>query len=504
MPVNAYSPSRYFATALLVFAVLPAFHLRALAQADGKTYIDLLFIGDVMQHSPQIRGAYHPAEDNYNYDPCFQYIAPAIRRADIAIANLEVTLAGKPFTGYPTFSSPDELAAALKNAGVDVLVTANNHSLDRRKKGLERTIDVLDSLQIPHTGTFKDLDERRKSYPLILEKKGARLALLNYTYGTNGIPVTEPNVVNYIDTAQIKADVLRARELQADFVIAFYHWGDEYQSLPNTAQKSLVRISKEMGIDMVIGAHPHVLQPMEFEDSFLTVYSLGNFVSNQRDRYKDGGAMALATLEFDPVSRRVRAVKASYQLVWVYKKPAGGVSHYFILPAGETWARTIVTDPAERDKMQLFTRDSRELFTRHNKGNISEFRYMIAHMPSYGIDGKLRYRPEASPTVRHAAVPSTAATRNPPSQNPQKTTTGKAAETPKTKEPVFRIQFFVSSGDFDTDNLSKKHFPIVYTENVNGLTRYLTGNFASRQEAEEHLLLLKNETRFKDAFIVER
>src|SRR5690606_8790194 len=220
-------------------------------------YIDLLFIGDVMQHSPQIRGAYHPAEDNYNYDPCFQYIAPAIRRADIAIANLEVTLAGKPFTGYPTFSSPDELAAALKNAGVDVLVTANNHSLDRRKKGLERTIDVLDSLQIPHTGTFKDLDERRKSYPLILEKKGARLALLNYTYGTNGIPVTEPNVVNYIDTAQIKADVLRARELQVDFVIAFYHWGDEYQSLPNTAQKSLVRISKEMGIDMVIGAHPH-------------------------------------------------------------------------------------------------------------------------------------------------------------------------------------------------------------------------------------------------------
>ncbi|MGB3468304.1 MAG: CapA family protein, partial [Cyclobacteriaceae bacterium] len=155
----------------------------------------LIFTGDVMQHDSQINGAYYKVTDTYEYDSNFYYLKDILSSADYTIANLELTLAGKPYKGYPTFSSPDNLAVSLKNAGIDCLVTANNHSCDRRKKGIVRTIDVLDSLDIPHTGTFKSETARDTLYPMLIEKKGFRIALLNYTYGTNGIPVPSPTVV---------------------------------------------------------------------------------------------------------------------------------------------------------------------------------------------------------------------------------------------------------------------------------------------------------------------
>jgi poly-gamma-glutamate capsule biosynthesis protein CapA/YwtB (metallophosphatase superfamily) len=201
--------------------------------AQDTTRLSLLFVGDIMQHDSNIAAAYNPIAKKYDYSACFEYVAPIIRSADLAIGNLELTLAGAPFKGYPQFSAPDALAVELKRTGFDVLVTANNHSVDRRRKGVERTIRVLDSLQVLHTGTFIDSAARDNTYPLIIEKNGFRLSLLNYTYGTNGIPVSKPNVVNLIDTIQIKLDLEKARTQQADAIIVFMHWGAEYQSLPN-------------------------------------------------------------------------------------------------------------------------------------------------------------------------------------------------------------------------------------------------------------------------------
>ncbi|HNF82317.1 MAG TPA: CapA family protein, partial [Cyclobacteriaceae bacterium] len=201
--------------------------------AQDTTRISLLFIGDVMQHDSQIKAAYNISADAYDYSSCFQFVKPYLASADLAIGNLEVTLAGSPYKGYPQFSAPDELALTLKDAGMDILVTANNHCLDRGKKGLERTVMMLDSLGILHTGTFRDTVERMNDYPLIVEKNGFKLALLNYTYGTNGIAVTKPNVVNRIDTTTIRKDMIKAKELMPDAIIVFLHWGQEYQSLPN-------------------------------------------------------------------------------------------------------------------------------------------------------------------------------------------------------------------------------------------------------------------------------
>ena len=155
------------------------------AQEDEIT---LLLIGDVMQHQDQITSAYNSSTGKYEYNT-FNHVKDIISSADVSIANLEFTLGGEPYTGYPQFSAPDEMAVALQEAGIDVLVTANNHSCDRRKKGIVRTINVLDSLKFPHTGTYQNISEKIESFPLIIDKNGFRIALLNYTYGTNGIPV---------------------------------------------------------------------------------------------------------------------------------------------------------------------------------------------------------------------------------------------------------------------------------------------------------------------------
>lgn len=340
-------------------------------QSQDTTRISLLFIGDVMQHDSQIKAAYNPSTKRYDYSSCFQFVRPYLLSADLAIGNLEVTLAGAPYKGYPQFSAPDELALTLKDAGMDVLVTANNHCIDRGRKGLERTVMMLDSLGILHTGTFGDTVDRMNAYPLLFEKNGFSFALLNYTYGTNGIPVTKPNVVNLIDTAIMRKDIMKARQSSPDAIIVFTHWGNEYQSLPNKWQKVVTEFCFKLGVKLVIGAHPHVLQPMEWrkESDQLIAYSLGNFVSGQRDRYKDGGAMLrvdLMKIVQDSIPT-TRIDSAGYILEWVYRT-ADTHKGYYIVPAPsfEQDSTGFIKDEASRLAFKTFMDDSRKLFKKHN------------------------------------------------------------------------------------------------------------------------------------------
>lgn len=334
------------------------------AYAQDSTRLSLLFIGDIMQHDTQIAAAYDATTNSYNYDPCFENVKPVFESADMTIGNLELSLGGAPYKGYPNFSAPDELVHTLIRSGVDVLVTANNHCLDRGKKGLQRTIAVLDTLRMPHTGTFVDSTHRVSTYPLLLEKNGIRFSLLNYTYGTNGIPVTKPNIVNYIDTTLIGSDIVKAKEQNPDLIITFFHWGDEYQRLPNKAQKDLAEFCFKKGVKLVIGAHPHVLQPMEWrkEDDQLVVYSLGNFVSGQSSRYKNGGAMLYVELE--KKDSTVTIGRAEYELQYVYRD---AVKKYHIIPVKHFESdTTLIAEKAARASIREFASDSRKLFMEHN------------------------------------------------------------------------------------------------------------------------------------------
>lgn len=360
----------------LIFCCIVA----TLSFGQDTTRLSLLFAGDIMGHDSQIASAFNAATKKYDYSSCFQFVRPYVDSVDIAIANLEVTLAGRPYKGYPQFSSPDALAVTLKDIGFDVLVTANNHSVDRGKKGIERTIKILDSLEIAHTGTFKDSVSKEEQTPLIVEKNGFRLAVLNYTYGTNGIQVTKPNVVNHLDTALMRRDLEKAKNSNPDVIIVFTHWGAEYQSLPSKNQKDLTDFCFKNGAMLVIGAHPHVVQPMEWrkDKNQFVAYSLGNYISGQRKRYTDGGAMAYLEIEkisYTADSAQVSIDSAGYYLAWVYRT-ADSHKDYYLLPEDVNQSHIkFIKDAESRAAHKVFIEDSRLLFGKYNKG-VSEMKRM--------------------------------------------------------------------------------------------------------------------------------
>lgn len=329
--------------------------------------ITLLFVGDLMQHDAQIKSA--KTTSGYDYTDCFKHVKEEIRKADIAVGNLEVTLGGKPYRGYPSFSAPDEFLYAVKDAGFDVLLTGNNHCLDRGSRGLERTILMLDSLDIASAGTYINEEERRERYPLLVEKDGFRIVFLNYTYGTNGLEPVPPRIVNYIDKGKMKEDIADARRMRPDAIIACMHWGIEYRLLPQKAEKDMADWLLAQGVDHVIGSHPHVLQPMEVKKDahtpakHLVVYSLGNFISNMSKENTDGGAMV--RMELVKYSDIVQMRSCDYSLVWTSRPLLSGKKNFEVYPSGYI---DKPIDSKEFMYMNRFLKNSRMLFEKNNKG----------------------------------------------------------------------------------------------------------------------------------------
>ncbi|NMC39539.1 MAG: CapA family protein [Bacteroidales bacterium] len=339
--------------------------------------LSLLFIGDIMGHDEQIRSAENSDTKSYNYDDVFSYVREEISEADYAIANFEVTLAGAPYKGYPAFSSPVELAVACAKAGIDCFVTANNHSADRGKKGILKTLHRLDSLGIPHTGTFADKSERDSVYPLMLNIKGNSVALLNYTYGTNGINVPDPVKVNMLSRDLVAEDLDKAVQKQADLIILFLHWGTEYDTIPSKEQEEMARFFFSRGADLIIGSHPHVLQKMIWvkknsgNKDQVTVYSLGNYVSNQRRLKTDGGAMV--RIEFEKNNETLIVSNAGYYLTWVYTPVENFRKRFLILPCSKFENnRYFFSNPADYQKMMTFLSGSRRFLETQNI-NFREF-----------------------------------------------------------------------------------------------------------------------------------
>ncbi len=352
--------------------------LQGQVSADSTMKISLLFIGDIMGHDDQILAAEDTVNHNYNYSDVFKYVKPMISEADIAIANFEVTLAGPPYKGYPQFSSPDELAVACSEAGIDYFCTANNHVADRGKKGIISTINKLDSMGISHTGSFLNSACRDSLSPLMINRNGFSVALLNYTYGTNGIELPEPVIVNDLNKDLITNDIAKAKINNADIIVLFLHWGKEYDSIPDKEQIDLAEYFLISGADLVIGSHPHVLQKMvkvnNNEDGKIRVvaYSLGNFVSNQRRDGTDGGSMI--QIDFIQNSDSTKIADAKYYLTWVYIPVENNRKKYYILPCSDFENKPdFFANPADYKQMKKFISDSRSLLNRQNI-NVNENR----------------------------------------------------------------------------------------------------------------------------------
>ena len=332
----------------------------------ADSVVTLLFAGDIMGHDAQIAAAYNDSTKTYDYTDCFSYIRPYIEKADLAVANFEVTLAGPPYKGYPQFSSPDQLATAVRDCGFDILLTTNNHSCDGGLKGVVRTLDVLDSLKIVHTGTFHDSAEWRRTYPLIYNVKGLKLAFVNYTYGTNELPTPKGTIVNRIDKNNIIKDIAAAKRQNPDLIIACMHWGIEYDTMPSRTQIQQAEMLKKQGVDLVIGSHPHVLQPMEMDtaaNQFL-VYSLGNFVSAQRTAPRDGAA--IVNIRLTKRNGQKPKIEADYQLTYVHYPKVDNKRLFYIVPVADVEAGKI--EPIKSDnwgRLHQYAKEAREVMGRN-------------------------------------------------------------------------------------------------------------------------------------------
>lgn len=327
----------------------------------------LLFAGDAMQHQAQLDRAKELGGSGYDYSGCFKLIAPDVMKADYAVVNLEVPLGGGPsYTGYPCFSAPDSYAVALRDAGFDMMLTANNHALDRSDRAARRTLVALDSLGIDHIGSYHDDAQRRRLIPFIKEIKGIKVGFLNYTYGTNGIEPKDGAVIALIDRDRIAEEIKATRQAGADIVCVCMHWGIEYVLNENAHQRSLAEFLLSQGVDLIIGGHPHVIQPMQIVKNpttgrdALIVYSLGNFISNMKTGDTRGGAIVNVTLQKEK-DGTVRLVSADYDTIFA-AKPEGAGTNFMVVPS----ALSYKIPSNQIGHWHIFNTSARRIFDKYN------------------------------------------------------------------------------------------------------------------------------------------
>lgn len=261
-----------------------------------ETEISIAAVGDLLIHS-RVYNEAEQADGSYNFLPMFEAVAPYLKEPTITVANQETIMGGKELglSTYPAFNSPFELGDNLKELGVDMVTMANNHTLDRGEKAIQNAIGHYEKIGMLYTGSFKSEEDRKEIR--VVEEEGIRVAFLSYTYGTNGIPVPEGKdyLVNLIDKEVMEKDINEAQNV-ADIIVLCLHFGNEYERVPNNEQRSLAQWAADVGVDVVIGHHPHVLQPVDWIEGkdgnkMLIAYSLGNFLSGQDKLYRQIGGV---------------------------------------------------------------------------------------------------------------------------------------------------------------------------------------------------------------------
>lgn len=276
-------------------------------RATGK--VTIVMAGDVLLHTP-VSDSGCMEDGSYDYNHLFANVKNEIASADLALVNQEVILGGRELglSGYPAFNGAYEVGDAIVNAGFDVVLHATNHALDKGKRGITNCMNYW-SASHPDIGVIGiNTSSEQQNTIYVKEVNGIRIAVLNYTYGTNGIPMPSdmPYAVNLLDREKIAEDVRNAKE-SADFVIVCPHWGTEYTHVENSEQINYAMYFAELGVDLVIGTHPHVIQPVKWIESSngnrtLVYYSLGNFINATSESGRGVadrmvGAMANVTIE---------------------------------------------------------------------------------------------------------------------------------------------------------------------------------------------------------------
>lgn len=299
--------------------------------------VRLLFVGDIMVHKEQLLAAQLSRQDKYNFQDQFRFIKNLLK-GDLLIGNFETVLAGSlsGYSGYPLFNTPDALADTLKDTGFDVLLLANNHILDKNAAGALRTRRILDAKGFAVTGLFSE--KENTTAPLLLTVEGMLVGILNYTYGSNRPPAQVKGVqLNIINKNRIERDIRSLRAAGADILIATFHWGIEYQKQPSQAQQKIADFCLERGVDLVVGTHPHILQPIEIHTSKnkpqCVAWSLGNFISCQRTLPRERSVILAADFKRNKTSGNPELSRIAVLPTWVQMQRRGASHDITIRPA---------------------------------------------------------------------------------------------------------------------------------------------------------------------------
>ena len=341
-------------------------------QVDSTVTVTISVVGDIMCHSVQYNYS-RVKGDSFDFNPVYREIKKYLEESDFTFGNFETVTAGKEkgYSGYPFFNTPDDFIPALKDAGFDFLSTSNNHSLDRGEAGVRRTIAQMIKNGINYGGTFASVQDRDSIR--IFSIKGLSVAILDYTFGTNGNPVPKdkPYLINLIDYNLVEKDIKQARMKGAELVLVHYHYGEEYKREPIKSQQDVVNKTIQLGADIIIGGHPHVLQPVNYFktnnaklDTGFVAYSMGNFFSNQRWRYSDAGAILTLSITKNFTTDSIFISGVDYLPTWVFKGNTVRGKEYIILPAG---ADTLLyLSPHDVSLMKQAFEDTKSNFARYN------------------------------------------------------------------------------------------------------------------------------------------
>lgn len=376
-------------TSLLIsyFFSISHFELKinqSLVATDSIVSIRIAVVGDLMCHSPQYNYA-KVAKDSFDFNPVYRFVKPYLEQADFTFGNLETVIGkkGSTYSGYPRFKSPQEYVSALFQNGFDFVCFANNHTLDQGEAGVYTTIETLIRNNLGYTGAFQSQSDRDSIR--IFKLNEIKIALLAYSYGTNGnlIPKGKNYLINLIDLELIQKDILKARENGAELVLVNYHFGNEYQRIPSEFQKAVVNKTIEFGADLIIGSHPHVIQPAEFFktqnaklDTGIVAYSLGNFISNQRNRFTDAGVILYLNLEKNLNSKQIKITSVEYLPTWVFKGRTERGNEYLILPINdETFYQELpFLTEIDKAKIKQAKSDTDEIITYYTQ-NVKLYRH---------------------------------------------------------------------------------------------------------------------------------
>ena len=346
-------------------------------KGDSISTATITIVGDLMCHSVQINYAY-VEKDSFDFNGVFSEVKEHLSFANFTIGNLETVLAGKEkgYSGYPFFNAPDDFLEAIYGAGFDLLVTANNHALDQGIDGVDRTIEKMDEFGLDHTGTY--LSQNDRDSIRIYNINGIHLTVIAYSYGTNGvvIPASKNYIINLIDFNLIEEDIQKAKYKGADIVLVFFHFGEEYEREPNIYQRDVIDHTIKSGADIIIGSHPHVVQPVNYFktnggsiDTGFVAYSLGNFISNQRWRFSDAGVILNISISKDLKRDSVYLSNVSYIPTWVFKGNTKKGKEYIILHANKSYDDSSYSylSNSDNEKMHQAFEDTKYIITKFTK-----------------------------------------------------------------------------------------------------------------------------------------